>query len=142
VEDEEADGDDDEGEVDSVLTPLLLPLLLSLLLPPTSLSCGKLLLLSPSCSTPPSSLSVTLPKRSTISLVVVLGEVFCPNTLGILPPTTMNSSSSSNNCNDTEIFRRFIDILHTVVLTRKVLEILIVMKATSRAISRVLFSDE
>jgi hypothetical protein len=62
-----------------------------------------------------------LPKRSTISLVVVLGEVFCPNTLGILPPTTMNSSSSSN-CNDTEIFRRFIDILHTVVLTRKVLE--------------------
>ena len=100
-EDEKDDGDDDEeeeGEDDVVLALLLLLLLLSLLL---SLS------FSPS---PARSLSVSLPKRSTISLVVMLGGVFCPNPLGTLPPTIMNSSSS-NNDNDTEIYRRFIDIV-------------------------------
>jgi hypothetical protein len=115
--------DDNDNEDDDVLIVLLpppppAPLLLSF---PMSLSCGKLL--SSSSSPAPCSLPVTLPSRSTISLMVILlGAVSCPNPLGKLPSAAMNSTSSSNNGNDSEIFRKFIDILHTVVLTRKALE--------------------
>src|ERR687892_2114459 len=117
--DEGEDEDEENGEGDGMLALLLLlllSLLLSLLLPPPSLSCGKLLLRSSSSSPlPSSSMSVTLPKRSTISLLVIIlgGGVFCPYPLGMLPPAAIDSSSS-NNAIDTETFRIFIDIIYTV----------------------------
>ncbi len=100
---------DNDNEDDDVLIVLLPPplLLLSLSLP-MSLSCGKLL--SSSSSPAPWSLPVILASRSTISLMVILRAVSCPNPLRTLPPAAMNNSSSSNNGNDSEIFRAFIDI--------------------------------
>jgi len=112
--DEEDDGGDDEEGEDDVVLALLLLLLLSLLLSSSSLSSVKLPLSLSFSSFPPRSLSVSLPKRSMISLVVMLGGVFCPNPLGTLPPPTtmdISNSSSSNNDNVTETYRKFIDIV-------------------------------
>jgi len=120
--DEEDDGGDDEEGEDDVVLALLLLLLLSLLLSSSSLSGVKLPLSLSFSSFPPRSLSVSLPKRSTISLVVMLGGVFCPNPLGMLPPPTtmdISNSSSSNNDNVTETYRKFIDIVMHFLTSKK-----------------------